>query len=216
MEERVMSEEKVLVLLVVVAGIIALIYFIYKSVQDNKIEEEIQKAKEQHEKEMEEIKTKERKRKSVEWNKKIQDKFDKKIKYETNKPIKVIIGDYHDWMAPLTNSILKSMGIETEVVPTASDIIDRITDGKKYDFIITNNTYSNGESGQDVLVLKEQENFTTPIIVLTVEQNQRSRFISDGFDDYIEKPIDEEKVKKVFTKYMKDLKFNKIKSSKSK
>ena len=211
-----MSEEKVLVLLVVVAGIIALIYFIYKSVQDNKMEEEIQKAKEQHEKEMEEIKTKERKRKSVEWNKKIQDKFDKKIKYETNKPIKVIIGDYHDWMAPLTNSILKSMGIETEVVPTASDIIDRITDGKKYDFIITNNTYSNGESGQDVLVLKEQENFTTPIIVLTVEQNQRSRFISDGFDDYIEKPIDEEKVKKVFTKYIKDLKFNKIKSSKSK
>lgn len=211
-----MSEEKVLILLLVVAGIIALIYFIYKSVQDNKREEELQLAKEHHEKEMEELKTKERQKKSVEWNKKIQDKFDKKIKYETNKPIKVIIGDYHDWMAPLTNSVLKSMGIETEVVPTASDIIDRITDGKKYDFIITNNTYSNGESGQDVLVLKEQENFKTPIIVLTVEQNQRSRFISDGFDDYIEKPIDEEKVKEVFTKYMKDLKFNKIKSSKSK
>ena len=211
-----MSEEKVLILLLVVAGIIALIYFIYKSVQDNKREEELQLAKEQHEKEMEELKVKERKKKSVEWNKKIQDKFDNKIKYETNKPIKVIIGDYHNWMAPLTNSVLKSMGIETEVVPTASDIIDRITDGKKYDFIITNNTYSNGESGQDVLLLKEQENFTTPIIVLTVEQNQRSRFISNGFDDYIEKPIDEEKVKEVFTKYMKDLKFNKIKSSKSK
>ena len=211
-----MSEEKVLISLLVVAGIIALIYFIYKSVQDNKREEELQLAKEHHEKEMEELKTKERQKKSVEWNKKIQDKFDKKIKYETNKPIKVIIGDYHDWMAPLTNSVLKSMGIETEVVPTASDIIDRITDGKKYDFIITNNTYSNGESGQDVLVLKEQENFKTPIIVLTVEQNQRSRFISNGFDDYIEKPIDEDKVKTTLTKYMKDLKFNKIKSSKSK
>ena len=211
-----MSEEKVLIILLVVAGLIALIYFIYKSVQDKKREEELRIANEQHEKELEERKAKERKKKSIEWNKKIQDKFDGKIKYETNKPIKVLVGDYHDWMAPLTNSILKSMGIETEVVPTASDIIDRITDGKKYDFIITNNTYSNGESGQDVLVLKEQENFTTPIIVLTVEQNQRSRFISDGFDDYIEKPIDEEKVKEVFTKYMKDLKFNKIKSSKSK
>ena len=31
-----MSEEKVLILLLVVAGIIALIYFIYKSVQDKK------------------------------------------------------------------------------------------------------------------------------------------------------------------------------------
>ena len=43
-----MSEEKVLILLLVVAGIIALIYFIYKSVQDNKREEELQLAKEQH------------------------------------------------------------------------------------------------------------------------------------------------------------------------
>ena len=211
-----MSEEKVLILLLVVAGLIALIYFIYKSVQDNKREEELRIAREEHEKEIEESKIKERKKKSIEWNKKIQGKFDGKIKYETNKPIKVIVGDYHDWMAPLTNSVLKSMGVETEVVPTASDIIDRITDGKKYDLIITNNTYSNGESGQDVLVLREQENFTIPIIVLTVEQNQRTRFISDGFDDYIEKPIDEEKVKKVFAKYIKDLKFNKIKSSKSK
>lgn len=211
-----MSEEKVLILLLVVAGLIALIYFIYKSVQDTKREEELRIEREQHEKEIEELKIKERKKKSIEWNKKIQGKFDGKIKYETNKPVKIIVGDYHDWMAPLTNSVLKSMGIETEVVPTASDIIDRITDGKKYDFIITNNTYSNGESGQDVLVLKEQENFTTPIIVLTVEQNQRSRFISNGFDDYIEKPIDEDKIKKVLTKYMKDLKFNKIKSSKSK
>ena len=211
-----MSEEKVLIILLVVAGLIVLIYFIYKSIQNKKREEELRIANEQHEKELEERKAKERKKKSIEWNKKIQDKFDGKIKYETNKPIKVLVGDYHDWMAPLTNSVLRSMGIETEVVPTASDIIDRITDGKKYDFIITNNTYSNGESGQDVLVLKEQENFTTPIIVLTVEQNQRSRFISNGFDDYIEKPIDEDKVKTTLTKYMKDLKFNKIKSSKSK
>ena len=158
-----MSEEKVLMILFVVAGLITLIYFIYKSVQDNKREEEIQRAKKQREKELEEMKIKERKNKSIEWNKKIQSKFNGKIKYETSKPIKVIIGDYHDGMAPLTNSVLRSMGIETEVVPTASDIIDRITDGKKYDFIITNNTYSNGESGLDVLVLKNEKTFLLPL-----------------------------------------------------
>ena len=211
-----MSQEQIVISLLAVVGLIVLIYYIYKAVQDNKLEEELRIAKEQRKKELEEEKTNERKKKSIEWNKKIQDKFDGKVKYETNKPIKVLIGDYHDWMAPITNSVLRSMGIKTEIVPTASDIIDRITDGKKYDFIITNNTYSNGESGQDVLSLKEQENFTTPIIVLTVEQNQRSRFISEGFDDYIEKPIDEDKVKKAFTKYKKNLKFSKIKSSKSK
>ena len=36
-----MSEEKNLIMLLVVAGLIALIYFIYKAVQDNKREEEL-------------------------------------------------------------------------------------------------------------------------------------------------------------------------------
>ena len=211
-----MSEEKTLIMLLVVAGLIALIYFIYKAVQDNKREEELKIEREKYEKEQEQIKTKERQKKSIEWNKKIQDKFNGKIKYETNKKVKVLIGDYTDSMAPFTNSVLRSMGIETEVVPSASDIIDRITDGKKYDIIITNNTYPRGESGENTLVLKEQENFKTPIVVLTVEHNARNRFLSDGFDEYIEKPLDEEKVKKIFVKFINGLEFNKIKSSKSK
>lgn len=211
-----MSEEKTLIMLLVVAGLIALIYFIYKAVQDNKREEELKLEREKYEKEQEQLRIKERQKKSIEWNKQIQDKFNGKIKYETNKKVKVLIGDYTDSMAPFTNSVLRSMGIETEVVPSASDIIDRITDGKKYDIIITNNTYPRGESGENTLVLKEQENFKTPIVVLTVEHNARNRFLSDGFDEYIEKPLDEEKVKKIFVKFINGLEFNKIKSSKSK
>ena len=211
-----MSEEKTLIMLLVVAGLIALIYFIYKAVQDNKREEELKIEREKYEQEQEKLRIKERQEKSVEWNKKIQELFNNKIKYETNKTVKVLVGDYTDSMAPFTNSVLRSMGIETEVVPSASDIIDRITNGKKYDIIITNNTYPKGESGQDVLVLKEQEKFKTPIIVLTTEMKSRDRFLSYGFDEYIEKPLDEEKVKQVFTKFIKGLKFEKIKSSKSK
>lgn len=211
-----MSEEKTIIMLVVVAGLIALIYFIYKSVQETKMEEKLKIEREKRDEELEKIKIEERKKKSVEWNKKVQSNFNGNIKYKPNKSIKVLLGDYHSGMAPLTNSVLKSMGIETEVVPTASDIIDRITDGKKYDLIITNNTYSNGESGLNVLSLKENNNFNIPIIVLTVEQNARSKFLSDGFDDYIEKPIDESKIKDTFSKHINDLKFTKIKSSKSK
>lgn len=211
-----MNEEKTLMMLLVVVGLIVLIYFIYKAVQDNKREEELKLEREKHERELEKIRTEERKKKSIEWNKKIQEQFNNKIKYETNKKVKVLVGDYTDSMAPFTNSVLRSMGIETEVVPSASDIIDRISDGKKYDIIITNNTYPRGESGEQVLILKERDNFKIPIIVLTVEMKSRDRFLSYGFDEYIEKPLDEEKVKKVFTKFIKGLEFKKIKSSKSK
>ena len=211
-----MNDKKIIIMLLVIAGLTVLIYLIYKAVQDNKREEELKFEREKYEQEQEKNRIKERQKKSVEWNKKIQELFNNKIKYETNKKVKVLIGDYTDSMAPFTNSVLRSMGIETEVVPSASDIIDRITDEKKYDIIITNNTYPRGESGEKVLELKENDDFKIPVIVLTTEMKSRDRFLSYGFDEYIEKPLDEEKVKKVFTKFIKGLEFKKIKSSKSK
>lgn len=212
-----MSEEKVLIMMLIVLGLIVLIYFVYKTVQDAKREEEIEEAHRQYEKEQEQRRIKERKEYSIKWNEEIQAKFKGKVKYKTNKPIKALIGDYTDSMAPITNSLLRKMGIETEIVPTASDIIDRITDGKKYDIIITNNVYPKGESGQQVLdTLKEDETFKTPIVILTVDQNSRGKYLSCGFDEYIHKPIDEDKVKAIFPKLIKGLKFTEIKSNKSK
>lgn len=40
-------------------------------------------------------------------------------------------------------------------------------------------------------------------------------FLSAGFDEYIEKPLDEKKVINVFTKFIDVLEFKKIKSNKS-
>lgn len=191
------------------------IYFIYQSVLEEKKEKERAEQEKEFEKQYQEDMRKIRKENSFVWNKKVQAKYNKNIKYTTNKKIKVLIGDYTDSMAPFTNSVLRNMGIETEVVPTASDIIDRIKDGNDYDLIITNNTYSNGESGVKVLELKEEKDFSIPIVVLTVRHNSRMEFLSAGFDEYIEKPLDEKKVINVFTKFIDGLEFKKIKSNKS-
>lgn len=191
------------------------IYFIYQSVLEEKKAKERTKQEKEFEKQYQEDMRKIRKENSFVWNKKVQAKYNKNIKYTTNKKIKVLIGDYTDSMAPFTNSVLRNMGIETEVVPTASDIIDRVKDGNDYDLIITNNTYSNGESGEKVLELKEEKDFSIPIVVLTVRHNSRMEFLSAGFDEYIEKPLDEKKVINVFTKFIDGLEFTKIKSNKS-
>lgn len=79
-------------------------------------------------------------------------------------------------MAPITNSASKIMKIETEVVPTASDVIEKIKSGNKYDAVITNNVYPNGKSGYMVLSkLKEENNYNIPIVILTVDQNARKK-----------------------------------------
>lgn len=210
-----MAEYEFVFVLLAVILLAIFIYFIYQSVLEEKKEKEQAEREKEFEKQYQEDMRKIRKENSFVWNKKIQAKYNKKLKYTTNKKIKVLIGDYTDSMAPFTNSVLRNMGIETEVVPTASDIIDRVKDGNDYDLIITNNTYSNGESGEKVLELKEDKDFSIPIVVLTVRHNSRMEFLSAGFDEYIEKPLDEKKVINVFTKFIDGLEFKKIKSNKS-
>lgn len=210
-----MAEYEFVFVLLAVILLTVFICFIYQSVLEEKKEKKRAEQEKEFEKQYQEDMRKIRKENSFVWNKKVQAKYNKNIKYTTNKKIKVLIGDYTDSMAPFTNSVLRNMGIETEVVPTASDIIDRIKDGNDYDLIITNNTYSNGESGEKVLELKEEKDFSIPIVVLTVRHNSRMKFLSAGFDEYIEKPLDEKKVINVFTKFIDGLEFTKIKSNKS-
>lgn len=202
----------IIIFLVVCFGL----YFIYSIYEVNKEQDERLKRMEEYDENQKKLMEEERKKESVKWNKKIQSQYNDKLvkfKYEPNIKIKVLVGDYTTSMAPYTNSILKSMGIETEVVPTASDVIDRINSGKKYDFIITNNVYPRGESGKQVLdTLKAKEGFNIPIIILTIDQDARELYVDElGFDEYIQKPLDVDKVKKVFTKFRKDLKFVKMK-----
>ena len=214
-----MDETKIVFLLIIVGIIIFVIYEIYNSARQNQEQVKEEELKKQRE-EQEQIKnTERRKKESYKWNELIQSKYNEKLlkdKYKTNKKLKVLIGDYTDSMAPYTNSVLKSMGIETEIVPTTSDIIDRINDGKMYDVIITNNVYKNGESGQQVVsTLKDIDGFKIPIIILTVDQDARDKYLSMGFDEYIPKPLDEDKVMETFKAIRPDIKFTKIKSNKS-
>ena len=208
-----MGNTYILLALVFVVILIISVCYIYQSSKTKKQEKErIDKEYAEYEKRKKELEIKERQDKSIKWNEKIQEKFDGKIKYKTNRPIRALIGDYTDSMAPYTNSILRRMGIETEVVPTASDVIDRVNTGNEYDIIITNNVYPKGESGQQVLdTLKEDTDFKIPIVILTVDQNARNIYLDKGFDEYIEKPISEEKIKKIFPELINDLEFIKSK-----
>lgn len=208
-----MENTYILFALVFVVILIVSVCYIYQSSKSKKQKEEkLDKEYAEYEKRQRDLEIKERQEKSIKWNKNIQEKFDGKIKYKTNRPIKALIGDYTDSMAPYTNSMLRRMGIETEVVPTASDVIDRVNTGNQYDIIITNNIYPKGESGQQVLdTLKEDIDFKIPIVILTVDQNARNIYLDKGFDEYIEKPISEEKIKKIFPELINDLEFIKTK-----
>ena len=70
-------------------------------------------------------------------------------KYKSNKNISVLIGDSCQPMAIITNSILESIGCKTTIVPNGNSLIQEFKENPNgYDAIITNNTYSNGDTGK--------------------------------------------------------------------
>lgn len=149
-------------------------------------------------------------------------KVDEKVKqrkiqldrYKPNKKLKVLVGDYDIESISYTIMVLKSMGIETEVVKSGLEIYKKILDGNKYDIIITNNIYKTGKlDGYPLLLaLKKIDGFNIPVIILTTADAGREVFVDEyGFSEYIAKKINQEQVSLIFPKLINYLKFDKIK-----
>lgn len=134
-----------------------------------------------------------------------------KTKYKTNKNVNILIGDYNKESVSNSVSVLESMGLNVKIANSGLEIIDRLEKGENYDLIITNNIYDKGQfDGLDLLYeLKSRENFNIPIIVLTISQDKRNIFLDKGFDEYMSKLLDQEKVLETLPKVIKDLEFKK-------
>lgn len=132
-------------------------------------------------------------------------------KYKSNKNISVLIGDSYQPMAIITNSILESVGCKTTIAPNGNSLIQEFKENPNgYDAIITNNTYSNGNTGKKILQLAKKIRKDIKVIVLTTEKNKAKHFINIiGFDGYLERPLDQKKAISILTALIPELKFNK-------
>ena len=150
------------------------------------------------------------------YNKTVHEKSKEKIdnlhKYKPSKKVSVLLCDYYEQMAIISNSILESIGCKTTIVPSCEALIQEFMDNpNKYNVIITNNTYSNDGSGEEVLKVVKKIRKDIKVIVLTVERNETKHFINIiGFDGYLEKPLDQRKAISVLTALIPRLRFNRV------
>ena len=134
-------------------------------------------------------------------------------KYKPNKEIKVLIGDYDKMSVSNSVSVLESMGLNVTIAKSAIEIMERLNNGETYDLIITNNIYDRGNcDGPQLLYELRNCNIKIPVVVLTVSHNQRAEFLSEGFNEYMTKLLDQEKVKDALPRVIEDLKFIKQRS----
>ncbi len=202
----------IVVLIISIIGLVCYINYIKKENskiknQNERLENRIntlEEKEQEHEREINRIR----------YNNMVQENTNSKVIYKPSKKIRAIIGDYMPESAEITNKVMKSLGIETTIVPSPEDIFDLLKSKEKYDLIITNNIYKNSDYDGSKIVyeIKNELGVKTPVIVLTVSRDREYHFIYEcGFDGYIEKPLEIEKAINSIQNVIKKLEFKKIK-----
>ena len=85
------------------------------------------------------------------------------------------------------------------------ECLDKINSGNKYDLILMDDMMPRMNGTETLHRLKQIENFNTPVVILTANalSGQEQKYLNDGFDSYLSKPIDKEKLHEVLSKFLK-------------
>ncbi len=96
----------------------------------------------------------------------------------------------------------------------------RLASEKKYDIIFLDHMMPDKdgiETLQELRNLKDNPNRETPVICLTANaiEGAREKYISEGFDDYLSKPVDYKKLEEIIFRYLPADKIEKVSEDKA-
>ncbi len=125
------------------------------------------------------------------------------LNYETFEGKKVLVVDDSKLNLKVAENVLKNFKVSTETVTSGLECLSCVK-SKKYDIIFMDIMMSN-MSGVEVLKKLREEKVNIPVIALTADaiEGQEEKYISEGFDGYLSKPIDKTKLKVILNKYLK-------------
>jgi len=125
------------------------------------------------------------------------------LDYETFEGKKVLVVDDSKLNLKVAENVLKNFKVFTETVTSGLECLSCVK-SKKYDIIFMDIMMPN-MSGVEVLKKLREEKVNIPVIALTADaiEGQEEKYISEGFDGYLSKPIDKTKLKVILNKYLK-------------
>lgn len=122
--------------------------------------------------------------------------------YNTFEGKKALIVDDSNLNLKVAENVLKNFLVTTESVTSGLECLSCVN-SKKYDIIFMDIMMPN-MSGVEVLRKLRENGVNTPVIALTADaiEGQEEKYMSEGFDGYISKPINKEKLSYVLNKYL--------------
>ncbi len=122
--------------------------------------------------------------------------------YNTFEGKNALIVDDSKLNLKVAENVLKNFLVTTESVTSGLECLSCVN-SKKYDIIFMDIMMPN-MSGVEVLKKLRENGVNTPVIALTADaiEGQEEKYMSEGFDGYISKPINKEKLSYVLNKYL--------------
>lgn len=125
------------------------------------------------------------------------------------KDIKILIVDDNALNLKVATKLLERFNAN-QITCTESGFgcLERITSGEIYDVILMDDMMPKMSGTETLNKLKEDPNFKIPTVALTANAitGMREKYISEGFDEYLAKPIEKEELIKVMNKLLKEKK----------
>ena len=118
---------------------------------------------------------------------------------------KILLVDDNELNLKVTNRLLSNYNLDITNLKSGEECLNTIKEGSKFDLILLDQMMP-GLSGTETLKqLKDIKGFKTNVIVLTADamEGKKEKYLSEGFDDYISKPIDKKELSRILKKFLK-------------
>jgi len=143
-------------------------------------------------------------------NQEIKQKVIKRTSLPTKFSGKILVVEDNIINQKLIKNILEGMGLEVEIANNGLEAFNKRKENNKYDLIFMDiqMPVMNGvEATHEILDYEKEENLEhIPIVALTANalKGDRERFLEEGLDEYISKPINMSELIYILNKFMKD------------
>ena len=117
---------------------------------------------------------------------------------------KVLVVDDNKINLKVASRLLQNYKVIVEEVDSGFLCLDKINAGNKYDLILMDDMMPKMKGVETLHKLKEIEGFNTKVIALTANavSGEKEKYLAEGFDDYLAKPIDRGELNKMVAKYL--------------
>lgn len=117
---------------------------------------------------------------------------------------KVLIVDDNKINLKVAERLLEKYNLDITTVDSGMMCIQKVNEPNSYDLVLMDDMMP-GMSGVETLhKLKENPNFNIPVVALTANaiSGMKEKYLSDGFNDYLAKPIDKNELNNIVVKWL--------------